>query len=65
MRKRDHSVVFAFESFVDVLLNVIAIIAAYTTVLVFEEAVIGINSFKSLLGIMTTLLASEIGRAHV
>lgn len=58
MRKRDHSVVFAFESFVDVLLNVIAIIAAYTTVLVFEEAVIGINSFKSLLGIMTTLLAS-------
>lgn len=58
MRKSDHNVMSAVESCIDIFLNVIAIVAAYMSVLVFQEPLIYINSFQSLFGILIILLVS-------
>lgn len=60
MHKNDHNVFSAIESCVDIFLNVIAIVAAYMSVLVFEDPLIYINSFQSLFGILVILLASVL-----
>lgn len=58
MRKTDHSVMSAVESCIDIFLNVIAIVAAYMSVIMFQDPVIHINSFQSLFGILVILLVS-------